>query len=85
MRSVEVTWIDSNIYRGWTTNEKLDDQLDKSSLECRTVGYVFRDDEDELTLVMSKAYQYRDDEEAASHAEMLTIPRVAVTNVRELE
>ena len=84
MRIVEVTWVDSSIYRGWTSIKKLQTQVDKSSLMCKSVGYVFSDTDDEISLTMSRAWEYTEDEEAGSQAEMLTIPRVAIERVEEL-
>ena len=84
MRIVEVTWVDSSIYRGWTTVQKLHSQVDKSSLMCKTVGYVFSDTDEELSLTMSLAWEYAEDEEAASQAELLTIPRVSIERIEEL-
>ena len=84
MRIVEVTWVDSSIYRGWTAIQKLRSQVDKGSLMCKTVGYVFSDTDEELSLTMSLAWEYSEDEEAASQAELLPIPRVSIESIEEL-
>ena len=84
MRIVEVTWVDSSIYRGWTAIQKLQRQVDRGSLMCKTVGYVFSDTDEELSLTMSQAWEYSEDEEAASQAELLTIPRVSIERIEEL-
>ncbi len=85
MKIVEVTWVDSNIFRGWSTFEKTSKYLVRQSLQCKTVGYLYSDTEEEVSLIMSLAWEYKDDEEAKSNAEMLTIPRVAIVSIQELE
>ena len=85
MKIVEITWVDSNIAHGWTTNEANDEYIKTQSLECRSVGYLLERNEDHISLVMSRAWKYTEDEDSASSAELLTIPEVSVIKVRNLK
>ena len=85
MKIVEVIWVDSNIWRGWQRWNKLEDYHERQSLQCKTAGYLFKETKEKVTLLMSRAWEHADDEEPSSGAELMTIPRVAIEDIRELK
>lgn len=85
MKIVEVIWTDSNLARGWTSHTETRKYLDHQSFVCKSVGYLVEETEEKIALLMSQSWQYIEDEESSSGAELLTIPRKAVKDVRELE
>lgn len=78
MPIVEVLWIDSNHQGRWWSTDELDKDLDDLDLNCRTVGYLYRDREDYVTIVLSQAG-------VGCVAEATTIPRVAIKSMTELK
>lgn len=80
MHVEEVDWIDANSRSGWD-NEKGHLVDAKSSLRCRSVGMVFFESEDRLTLVLSRTEGRQD--QLFNHS--LTIPKVAVISRKKLK
>lgn len=52
MPVVEVVWIDSNHMRGWQNLHTLETDTG-NDLECSSVGYLFRDNAECVTLIQS--------------------------------
>ena len=85
MKMLEVAWVDSNMNRGWSTVKETKAFLEKQTLICKSVGYLYEETDEYLSLVMSQAWQYAEDKDAASYAELLTIPREAVKDTKEIK
>lgn len=77
MAVVEVTWIDSSGAGGWHGVDHWAGEFTNMDLTCRSVGYLFREDDERLMLLMSVAA-------VGSLADQCIIPKVAVLNVRRL-
>ena len=78
MPIVEVVWIDSSHIQRWQSVEELERELDNDGLECRTTGYLFRDQEDRVTILQSQA-------ECGNVADAMTVPRVAIKSMSVLK
>lgn len=77
MPMVLVMWVDSCQMDGWQDVETVERDAGRE-LECRTVGYLFRDDPHRLTVVQSMS-------ETGMLNAAISIPRVAVLSVVTLE
>lgn len=77
MPMVLVTWVDSASMSGWNDMDTVERDAG-SELECRTVGYLFHDDPNRLTVVQSMS-------ETGMLNAAISIPRVAVLSVVTLE
>lgn len=73
---VEITWIDSMTHSGW---RDIEEAMEKSVANCKTVGYILRKDEDMIVLAMSWS------ENAEQVSDVTCIPSVAVEEIVELE
>jgi hypothetical protein len=76
MAIVEVVWIDSNSLSGWHNLTTIEEDTG-NEMECRSTGYLFRDNEDCVTLIQSTS-------ETGMFAAMETIPRCAIQSVTVL-
>lgn len=65
-----VDWIDSNMRTRWD-NKEIYLESSHDSMACRSVGWVVREDQDRVCLLQS--------ESDTCFAEMITIPKVAIT------
>ena len=74
---VEVHWLDSEADPDWQTVEEL---LEYSSLDCRTVGYLIADREDSIVIAGSVGLGRKDN---VVHS-AITIPKAAISNIKEL-
>jgi len=84
LRIVEVEWVDSNGSSGWFSTKRAKEVADERPLTCRSVGYVLSEDvEDRLSLVTSLADNLEGKDMGA--ADIISIPMVAVLNVRDLK
>ena len=72
MKIVEVVWLDSQGREGWTDKKEM--QTWNEDLLCKSVGYLLREENDRIILVMS--------ESSTSLADGLTIPRACIINLR---
>jgi len=72
VRGVEVVWLDSQGREGWTDKKEMQEW--NEDLLCKSVGYLLREENDRIILVMS--------ESSTSLADGLTIPRACITNLR---
>lgn len=83
---VEVRWIDSCTTPGWSDEEDLQKSLDEHTFaNCVSVGFMFRDDDEYLALVMSYNDQDNIQQEAKSQAEtLLIIPKSCIKSVTQL-
>lgn len=77
MPMVLVTWVDSASMSGWQSAETVEEDAG-SELECRTVGYLFRDSDKCVTVVQSMS-------ETGSLNAAISIPRSAVTAIMPLQ
>lgn len=77
MPIVEVDWIDSMQHSGWRVESEWKGRIDAHELECRSAGYLYRDDRQSVVLVQSLS-------RAGSMADMIEIPRRAVRAVRTI-
>jgi hypothetical protein len=84
MRLVEVRWSDCYTHCGqaWHTRAELD-KAATGDLEVLSVGYLFKEDERNLTLVMSRGHEDGEGQEE-EYGLALTIPRLMVKSVKEL-
>jgi hypothetical protein len=84
MRLVEVRWADCYTHCGqaWHTREELD-KAATGDLEVLSVGYVFKEDDRNLTLVMSQGAKLDPDAED-EYGLALTIPKPMVLEVRDV-
>lgn len=71
MSIVEVDWIDSHSQDRWQHTDDLDVWLSDLSLECRTVGYLYRDADDRVVVLQSQAG-------VGSVADAMVIPKVSI-------
>lgn len=83
MKLVEVVWKDcySHCERPWYTREELD-KASTGNVPIFTVGYVFKDDGENITLTMSHNAESPDSNEVGMG---ITIPLAMVVSIRELE
>ena len=71
-----VDWIGSNMTTRWESKETYDSHA-KDPIECRSVGFVVHEDTDRVCLLQS--------ESNVCFAEMITIPKLAITKRTVLE
>jgi len=76
MQIVEVEWVDSQAFDGWHGSEEMKNWND--SLVCKSVGYLLRESEDRMVLVMSESFG------SGALDNGMTIPRVAIIQIRHL-
>jgi hypothetical protein len=77
-RIVCVVWVDSHTVGHSSWVDKDDESLvDPGSLECKSVGYLWGEDEDSITLVAHQAHN-----ELAGD---ITIPKVAIKSMVDLK
>ena len=76
MPTVMVTWVDSSSMSGWQSVETVEEDAGRE-LECRTVGYLFRDSPACVTVVQSVS-------ETGMLNAAISIPRVAVLAITPL-
>ena len=72
MKIVEVVWLDSQARGGWTDKNEMQEW--NEDILCKSVGYLVREENDRIVLVMS--------ESSTSLADGLTIPRACIINLR---
>lgn len=78
MRRVEVFWRDSMAQAGWVRPDDLSkDREAPDYLNCSSIGYLFAEDENAVTIVQSQ-------NPGGQVGEPLTIPREAVTAIKNL-
>ncbi len=77
MKLVEVEWIDSSEFGGWNKPKEWDELIQQEELLCRSVGYLFRDNEHVVILAQSQSAH-------GSVSDMLAIPKVAVKMITVL-
>lgn len=77
-RIVEVVWIDSNTIGGWHRTADMLASVTDGAMECRSVGYVFFENDERLVLI-------GDQNDNDQVAEAMTIPKVAIKSVRDLK
>ena len=65
-----VEWVDSNFNGRWQSKQYYDEQS-KLTMRCLSIGYVWYEAEDRVCLVQSESHECA--------AEMITIPKVAIT------
>ena len=70
---VRIRWLDSSSPRGWLP---LRDWSGVGSLECESVGYLFAEDEQTITIVSHVAFP--DDDASAQGHGIMVIPRGAI-------
>lgn len=82
MRLVEVFWSDPRGLGGggWVKADEVDD-LELTASRCKTVGYVFRETDDELVLFASLGFNRGEVEEVGDG---LVIPKCVVQQVNDL-
>ncbi len=76
MPVVLAVWIDSNSLSGWHNLATVESETG-NEMECRSVGFLFRDNADCITLVQSVS-------ETGTFAAIQTIPRMAIVSVTPL-
>ena len=74
---VEVAWIDSEADSDWQTVEEL---LEYSDLDCRTVGYLIAERENSIVVAGSVGLGRKDN----SVHSAITIPRASISEIRDL-
>lgn len=70
MRVELVEWVDSSSITSWNAKDSYDRMAGGDSLLCRSVGFVFQESKDRLSLVLSESIF------SFNHA--ITIPKVAI-------
>lgn len=76
MPVVEVEWVDSHTIGGWLTDaETLDAAILANGVFCRTVGYLYRDDEQQGVVVV------QDVNGTGNLGQVTIVPKVAVRSV----
>ena len=81
---VELDWIDSRrTYLGW---EKASEYMRETALDvCHSVGYLLKEDDDQITVVQSVARPADNPDRVHAHVtDAITIPKVAVRTRRSL-
>lgn len=74
-----IEWIDANSYSGWGT-EKAYLENAKSSLRCRSVGMVFFENDDRISICLSRTEG--DEQTSLNHS--ITIPKIAILSRKKL-
>jgi hypothetical protein len=74
MQVVEVEWVDSCYHQGW---QDTDIAKNKQVSRCSSVGYVIRDDKDQLTIAQGMTSN-------DNVGDMVAIPRVSIIKVTTL-
>ncbi len=74
---VEVVWLDSESDPDWQTVQEL---LEYSSLDCRTVGYLIADKPDSIVIAGSVGLGRKD----ISVHSAITIPKAAISSIKDL-
>lgn len=77
MPIVEVEWIDSQQHAGWRSANTWESDIRPDDLQCRSTGYLFREDTTSVVLMQSISA-------VGSLADAIEIPRIAVQSVRVL-
>ena len=77
MTMVQVEWIDSSEFGWWNKPKEWDEMIQEKELLCRSVGYLFRDNEHVVILAQSQSAH-------GSVSDMLAIPKVAVKQIMRL-
>lgn len=76
MPVVEVVWIDSNHMHGWQNLQTIESDTG-NDLECRSSGYLFRDNDESVTLVQSTS-------ETGMFDAIQTIPKRCILTMQRL-
>lgn len=82
-KKVEIVWVDSTMRNDWVEIEKARDEVEPDSMECRSVGYVFHEDDEKIVLVGHQA-SGRTNKDLANVADAMSIPKVAITRITTL-
>ena len=77
MPIVEVEWVDSLHLGGWRSESEWQGATGPDSLQCRSTGYLYQDNQDGMVLMQSLSI-------GGSMADAIEIPRAAVQSVRTL-
>jgi hypothetical protein len=70
MAPVQVVWLDSFLQEGWGR------YIEGISLECVTIGHLFREDQEVVVIALSRTRAY--------FGSFMTIPRAAVKSITQL-
>lgn len=81
MKLVQVKWVDSHSFDGWATLEQLKEYHIVST--CISIGWLLNDEKDSITLVPHINFD-KEGETINQCSGDMTIPRVAVTEIKEL-
>ncbi len=74
MKMVLVNWVDSNIMHGWRL---AGEHTEDSVAECQTIGFLEREDENKIVLVMGTS-------NLGSVIESFIIPKPCIKSIRKL-
>ena len=85
MKIVEIEWVDSNHAPGWTEIEETVLFINSLSLKAKTVGYLFAEDDEQVSVVQSVAWKYKEDGAPSSVDGVMTIPKAAIIKRRVLK
>lgn len=77
-----VKWLDSSSGGGWKHVEDIDDEYVGTGI-CYTVGYVYREDQDSISLVQSVCSKVSDLEKLDQINCIMTIPKCAILEIRD--
>ena len=85
MKIVEIEWVDSNHAPGWTEIEETAVFIQSLSLKAQTIGYLFAEDDEQVSVVQSAAWKYKKDVTPSSVDGIMTIPKAAIIKRRVLK
>jgi hypothetical protein len=77
MQIVEVKWLDSQAFDGWHSKNEMLSWDD--SMVCFSVGYLLRESQDRVVLVMSESIG------SGALDNGMTIPRTSILNITYME
>lgn len=75
-KQVEVDWVDSRSWHGWTQLEETGPIRDLPNLLIRSVGFLFHEDDERIGLTTSMT------EDQENVIDPLWIPKVAISEIR---
>jgi hypothetical protein len=78
VKIVEVEWIDSVLEHGWTYEQDVQQKATYEAMECKSIGYVLKEDTDFLLLCSGVMPN------SSSVYGAVQIPRLAIIKVKEL-
>ena len=74
-----ISWVDSTEYSRWNNREDLEEDFDKDTLLCESVGWIIKEDKDRL--MIGPHYS----KGTNSFSGTFSIPKVAIKEIVEIK